>query len=134
MKAGDRAGFAAFNDETGALMIKKDGKKLTLCVAELSVKLSQRDKVVEDATEKIVESIPLATTKIWLRIDGNFVPRTDIATFYYSLDGENWQKVGNDYRLRFDWQRFFMGSKYALFNFATQKIGGYVDVDSFTIE
>ena len=134
MKAGDRAGFAAFNDETCALMIKKDGKKLTLCVAELSVKLSQRDKVVEDATEKIVESIPLATTKIWLRIDGNFVPRTDIATFYYSLDGENWQKVGNDYRLRFDWQRFFMGSKYALFNFATQKIGGYVDVDSFTIE
>ena len=134
MKAGDRAGFAAFNDETGALMMKKDGKKLTLCVAELSVKLSQRDKAVEDATEKIVESIPLATTKIWLRIDGNFVPRTDIATFYYSLDGENWQKVGNDYRLRFDWQRFFMGSKYALFNFATQKIGGYVDVDSFTIE
>jgi len=62
------------------------------------------------------------------------VPRTDIATFYYSLDGENWQKMGNDYRMRFDWQRFFMGSKYALFNFATQKTGGYVDVDSFTIE
>jgi beta-xylosidase len=134
MKAGDRAGFAAFNDETGALMVKKDGKKLTLCATELSVKLSQRDKVVEDATEKIIESIPLNTNKIWLRIDGNFVPRTDIATFYYSLDGENWQKMGNDYRMRFDWQRFFMGSKYALFNFATQKTGGYIDVDFFTIE
>jgi len=42
--------------------------------------------------------------------------------------------MGNDYRMRFDWQRFFMGSKYALFNFATQKTGGYIDVDSFTIE
>jgi hypothetical protein len=36
--------------------------------------------------------------------------------------------------MRFDWQRFFMGSKYALFNFATQKTGGYIDVDFFTIE
>jgi beta-xylosidase len=134
MKAGDRAGFAAFNDETGALMVKKDGKKLTLCAAELSVKLSPRDKAVESATEKIVESLPLTTSKIWLRIDGNFVPRTDIATFYYSLDGDNWQQLGGDYRLRFDWQRFFMGSKYALFNYATQKTGGYIDVDSFTIE
>jgi beta-xylosidase len=95
--------------------------------------LSPRDKAVESATEKIVESLPLTSTKIWLRIDGNFVPRTDVATFYYSLDGEHWQKIGNDYRMRFDWQRFFMGSKYALFNFATQKTGGYIDIDFFTI-
>jgi beta-xylosidase len=134
MKSGDRAGFCAFNDETGALMVKKEGKRLTLCATELSVKLSPRDKAVENVTEKIVEQLPLTTTKLWLRIDANFVPRTDIATFYYSLDGEHWQQMAGDYRLRFDWQRFFMGSKYALFCYATQKTGGYVDVDSFTIE
>ena len=84
--------------------------------------------------EWMVDFAQFKALRTQLRIDGNFVPRTDIATFYYSLDGDNWQQLGGDYRLRFDWQRFFMGSKYALFNYATQKTGGYIDVDSFTIE
>ncbi|MDE5571203.1 MAG: glycoside hydrolase, partial [Prevotella sp.] len=55
----------------------------------------------------------------------------DIATFYYSFDGKEWTQMGADYKLRFDWQRFFMGSRFALFCYATQKAGGWVDVDSF---
>ena len=81
-------------------------KDLWIVILESSVRYKlyrENGFLVENATEKVVESLPLTTTKIWLRIDGNFVPRTDIATFYYSLDGENWQKIGNDYRLRFDW-------------------------------
>jgi hypothetical protein len=31
----------------------------------------------------------------------------------------------------FDYRRFFMGSKFAIFNYATKKAGGYVDVDWF---
>jgi hypothetical protein len=31
----------------------------------------------------------------------------------------------------FDYRRFFMGSKFAIFNYATKKAGGFVDVDSF---
>ena len=47
-------------------------------------------------------------------------------------DGEKWEKIGTtDYRMRFDWRRFFMGSKYAIFCYATKKAGGYIDVDSF---
>ena len=45
MKDGDCAGFAAFNDETCALMVKKQGRNTTLQLVELSVKLSQQDKV-----------------------------------------------------------------------------------------
>jgi len=33
--------------------------------------------------------------------------------------------------MRFDWQRFFMGSKFAIFCYATKKKGGYVDVEDF---
>jgi beta-xylosidase len=138
MRDGDRAGFAAFNSTTGALLIKKIGKKLTLEMSEQSVTLSERDKEVTAVEEKTVESVALQQTKVWLRIDADFRPAEgggyggkDTARFYYSLDGETWTKIGNDYRLLFDWQRFFMGSKFGIFCYATKKKGGYVDVDAF---
>ena len=136
MKDGDCAGFAAFNSETGALMVKKTGKKLTLQMSELDVQLAERTKAVEKAEEKVIETIPLKQSKIWLRIDADFRPGLrggrDSANFFYSLDGTQWTKIGtNDYRMRFDWRRFFMGTKFALFCYATKKIGGYVDIDEF---
>ena len=131
MKDGDIAGLAAFNDNSAVMAIKKVGKKLTLELSEQKVKLSQREKKVENVDIKVVESVELKQQKIWLRIDANFVPRTDIATFSYSLDGKEWTKIGGDYRMGFDWQRFFMGTKFGIFNYATKKVGGYVDVDEF---
>ena len=138
MRDGDRAGFAAFNSNTGALLIKKTGKKLTLEMREQSVTLSDRDKEVTGVEEKTVESVALQQTKVWLRIDADFRPAEnggyagrDVAQFYYSIDGENWTKMGGDYRLLFDWQRFFMGAKFGIFCYATKKKGGYVDVDAF---
>ena len=136
MKDGDCTGFAAFNSETGALMVKKTGKKLTLQMSELDVQLAERTKAVEKAEEKVIETIPLKQSKIWLRIDADFRPGQrggrDAANFFYSLDGTQWTNIGtNDYRMRFDWRRFFMGTKFALFCYATKKIGGYVDIDEF---
>ena len=140
MKDGDRAGLAAFNSDTGALTIKKQGKKLTLEMSEQTCQLTDRDKVVESFDEKVIESVDLSSPKIWLRIDADFrpqterkgfMPGTDLATFYYSLDGEQWTKIGSDYRLGFDWRRFFMGTKFGIFCYATKKKGGYVDVAQF---
>ena len=137
MKDGDRAGLAAFNSDTGALTIKKNGKKLVLEMSEQKVELTEREKAVTNVEEKVIESIELKQQKIWLRIDADFRPTggrfggTDTATFYYSLDGEQWTKIGSDYRMSFDWRRFFMGSKFAIFCYATKKAGGYVDIDDF---
>ena len=138
MKDGDRAGFAAFNSETGALTIRKDGKKVVLEMGESSVQLTEREKAVTKVDEKTVESVDLnpKNNRLWLRIDGDFRPGErggrDAANFFYSLDGDHWTKIGTtDYRMRFDWRRFFMGSKFAIFNYATKKAGGDVDVDCF---
>ena len=140
MKDGDRAGLAAFNSDSGVLTIKKQGKKLTLEMSEQTCKLTDRDKVVESYDEKVIESVALQQPKIWLRINADFrpqterkgfMPGTDLATFYYSLDGEQWTKIGSDYRLGFDWRRFFMGTKFGIFCYATKKSGGYVDVAEF---
>ena len=55
----------------------------------------------------------------------------DKATFFYSTDGNEWTQKGGEYRMRFDWQRFFMGTKFGIFNYATKRLGGWIDVDSF---
>ena len=102
-------------------------------MSEQKVQLDDRTKAVTNLDEKVIESVELKQNKIWLRLDGDFQPRhNDAANFYYSLDGEQWTQIGTkNYRMIFDYRRFFMGSKFAIFNYATKKAGGYVDVDSF---
>ena len=142
MKDGDCTGLAAFNSDTGALVIKKNGKKLSLQMVEMTCQLSDKDKEVTSFEEKVIEETPLATSTIWLRIDADFRPSqgqgmrrmggADCANFFYSLDGTHWTKIGTEnYRLGFDWRRFFMGTKFGLFIYATKKAGGYVDIDEF---
>ena len=141
LKDGDCAGFAAFNSDSGLLTVKKKGKRLVLEMSEQKVELTEREKAVTAVEEQVIESVDLKQNKIWLRIDADFrpmkehkgmMPGTDLATFYYSLDGEQWTKIGSDYKLGFDWRRFFMGSKFTLFCYATKKAGGYADFDNFT--
>ena len=144
MKDGDCAGFAAFNSDTGALTVKRIGKAFFLEMEEMSVQLTDREKAVTKVDQKMIEGIALSllspkSKKIWLRIDADFRAGErggrDAANFYYSFDGENFKQIGTkDYRLRFDWRRFFMGSKFALFNYATKKSGGFADFESFTYE
>lgn len=138
MKDGDCAGFAVFNSDTGSLTLKKRGKKVYLEMEELSAQLSDREKAITKYDEKMISGVALSSksSKVWLRIDGDFSPvqrgGKDAANFYYSIDGENWTQIGTkDYKMRFDWRRFFMGSKYSIFNYATKKAGGYIDVDRF---
>ena len=142
MQDGDCAGLSAFNGDSGVLTIKKEGKKLVLQMSEQKVSLTDREKAVTNVDEKVIETVDLSaayqaakikTPVIWLRLDGDFQPgHNDVANFYYSLDGEQWTKIGTEnYRMIFDYRRFFMGSKFGIFNYATKKAGGYVDVDEF---
>jgi hypothetical protein len=137
MKDGDCAGFTAFNGDSGVLTLRKTGKTVTLEMSEQKVSLTDSEKAVSNVDVKAVESVALNKAskqqKIWLRIDGDFQPgHNDAANFYYSLDGDHWTQIGTkNYRCVFDYRRFFMGSKFAIFNYATKKTGGYIDVDAF---
>ncbi len=138
MKDGDCCGLAAFNGDSGVLTIKKKGSKLFLEMSEQVVSLTDREKAVTKVEEKVIETVNLSTLRptpstIYLKLTGDFQPgHNDAANFYYSLDGKEWTKIGTtDYRMRFDYRRFFMGSKFAIFNYATLRTGGFIDVDSF---
>ena len=144
MKDGDCAGLAAFNGDSGVLTIKKQGKKTVLEMSEQKVSLTDHEKAVTNVDVKVIETVDLSAAfksqtsnlksqTIYLRLDGDFRPgQHDVANFYYSLNGENWTQIGTkNYRMIFDYRRFFMGTKIGIFNYATKKKGGYVDVDEF---
>lgn len=131
MKDGDRAGFSAFNGDAGLLCVIAEGGKKYLTMTTNVVDLRGSDKAVLNVKAEEKERIELIQNKIYLRIDADFRVNKDIATFYYSTDNKNWKKIGTDFKMIFDYRRFFMGTKFALFNYATKSAGGYVDFDYF---
>lgn len=132
MKDGDIAGFSAFNGDAGVVKIVKDGKKVFVVADSQNVELTDKEKRVTkvDVTESYRQQLR-KQKEIYFRIDANFLPGKDVADFYYSTDGKDWVKVLEGYKMIFDYRRFFMGSKFAIFNYATKKAGGYVDIDWF---
>ena len=130
MKDGDVAGFSAFNGDAGVLSVVMERNKKYLTMAGNSVSL-YNSKAIKGV--KVDEKARVALTKnvVYLRIDGDFNLNKDLATFYYSYDNKNWQSIGTEYKMIFDYRRMFMGSKFAIFNYATKMVGGYVDVDFF---
>ena len=132
MKAGDRAGFAAWNRDAGLLTIADDGNGHRRLIAQTSsVALGEPDHSVTDVETTDTESVPLDSDDLWLRISADFRPGTDIATFAYSSDGKEWKTIGKPFKMQFDYRRFFMGTRFAIFNYSTTGDGGFIDVDSF---
>lgn len=130
MKNGDVTGFSAFNGDSGLLSVRMNDNKKYLSMSTNVVDLDSK-KAVRGVEVVEKESVELKQNTIYLRIDGDFNLHKDLATFYYSLDNKNWITIGSEFKMIFDYKRLFMGTKFAIFNYATNEIGGYVDIDFF---
>ncbi|HEY9123765.1 MAG TPA: glycoside hydrolase 43 family protein [Bacteroidales bacterium] len=131
MKDGDVAGFSAFNGNAALLSIVVLGNKKFLTMSTNVVELDNDSKAVLKVDVEEKARVELSKDVIFLRIDADFNLNKDLATFYYSFDNKNWTPIGAEFKMIFDYRKFFMGTKFALFNYATKTIGGYVDVDFF---
>ncbi len=129
MRDGDRAGFAAFNGDSGVLTIEKDGGRLSLVVSEQKSIFREPEHCIDSVAVSEQGRVALPQDVVWLRIEGDFT--CDVAHFAYSLDGSTWQSFGCGIKMTYDYRRMFMGSRFALFNYATQQVGGYVDIAFF---
>lgn len=126
MKEGDTAGLAAFAEKYGYVAVKiEDGKKYIV-----TVWYDDNDDVEQEFETERVE---ITENEVYLRVDCDYKNAADKAYFYYSLDGENWTKIGNTLKMNY-YGLHFMGYRYAIFNFPTKQSGGYVDVDYFRVE
>ena len=116
MKDGDIAGLAVFQDPYAyiAATREKGLKKL----------------IMVNNGEKIA-SIPINGNTVYLRTITSNTPGK--ATFEYSFDNKTFTQLGNELVMRFS-LKIFTGNKFCLFNYATDKTGGYVDFDWFRVK
>lgn len=134
MRPGDRAGLSAFNSDAGMLELTPQGSGYSLKMVTESVHLSNQPHDITGVDRTEVDSVVLSKGKVWLRMAADFRPGQDWARFSYSTDGVNFRPLGTPFKMVFDYRRFFMGSRVAIYNYATTTTGGWIDVDQFLID
>jgi len=141
MKAGDYAGLAAFQFNYGKVGVRvtDDGKKKIYMAKNGGY--SGNSNIV-NSKDAIVEEVDLNADIVYVKtdykfntIDANFNSSNNIdkVNFFYSLDGNNWTKIGGEIGMTYD-LKMFTGYKFAIYSYPTKNVGGYVDVDSFIYE
>jgi beta-xylosidase len=121
MNDGDIAGLAAFQKQYGIVGVKMEGSVKSVVMIS-----------AESGSAIMLANIPLTQNIVYLKIDFDFVERTDKAYFYYSLDGKLWTKIGKPLQMSYSLAHF-VGYRFALFNYSTKAAGGFVDFDYFRV-
>ena len=126
MKNGDYAGLAAFSYNYGYIAVKKEGTGAKL------VMVDAHNNQTEGADKpRVAASVDCTSDIVYLKEDFNFAGG-DKVTFYYSFDGSTWTQLGDPMQLSYE-LKHFMGSKFAIFNYATKSTGGHADFDYFRV-
>ena len=134
MKNGDYAGIGALQDQYGFVGIKMadDAKHIVMATAPQTEKSYEVGAYKTGIPEIERESVPLTENTLYLRVDFDFTNAIDEAEFYYSLCQNKWTKIGGKLKMSYRLSHF-TGYRFALFNFATKSLGGYVDFDWFRV-
>jgi hypothetical protein len=130
MKDGDVAGLSMFRQSSAWIGIKRaGGASKVAMVSDLT--MDGNWNTTGTGTE--VASAAVSGGKIWLRVAADITPGANRqAQFSYSVDGSQFTPLGSKFTLNDTWN-FFMGYRYAIFNYATQSLGGSVNVASFQV-
>lgn len=122
MKDGDFAGLCLLQKNYGLVGVRVDGNSKSI------VMINAGNGIAEAAA-----TVPLNTNTIYFKAACDFTDKKDVAEFYYSLDGKNWQHIGTTLKMSYTLPHF-MGYRFGLFNYATKNIGGFSDFDFFHID
>lgn len=123
MAEGDICGFGVFQDPLAFIGIKQtEGeRRLIYRVSSRTNKRNEVSKYGPSLTDGIV----------YLRAVPSF--NKGKCRFYYSTDNKTFTEFGEEFRMEYDLS-VFTGNKFAIFNYATKELGGYIDVDWFSAE
>ena len=126
MKEGDMAGLTIQQDPYAYIAVHMKDEKKQLIWAQDTLKTVD-GFVPASVTETSVD----IDTVIYLR--AQFDCGTSKTRFFYSTDNKEYVPLGNETTLQYNLS-IFVGARFGIFNYATQALGGYVDVDWFTTE
>ncbi|KAI1867666.1 hypothetical protein JX265_007468 [Neoarthrinium moseri] len=136
MADGDRAGAALFRDWSAYIGVHKEGNTATLVYVN---DVTLNDDWTTKSKGTVAATGPtLTASTVYLRIVADITPALNLnpvreGVFSYSLDGQNWTQLGGSFLLRNSYT-FFMGYRFAAFNFATKALGGQATLRSFSME
>ncbi|KUO07944.1 glycoside hydrolase 43 family protein [Streptomyces sp. DSM 15324] len=130
MRDGDRAGLAMLRDSSAWIGLKRDNGTTRLVMVD-GLTMDSNWNTTSTGTERA--SAAITGTRVWLRAAADIRPGTGRqARFSYSTNGTTYTTLGPAFTLNSAWQ-FFMGYRYAIFNHATQALGGAVTVHRFEL-
>ncbi|KAF2251682.1 glycoside hydrolase family 43 protein [Trematosphaeria pertusa] len=130
---GDRTGLAAFRDRSAYIGIHRSNGTNTIIAAFNATIDEFSGATLDNGT--IVASIPVPsdTRILWVRTNLDARPNgSKAAEFFYSMDGRRWEQLGGTYELYTGWA-FFLGYRFAVFNYATVALGGQIRIKEWTV-
>jgi beta-xylosidase len=132
MQNGDRSGLAVFRNSSAWIGVRRDNGA-TRVVMTNGLTMDRNNDWATASTGAEQASAPVSGGRIWLRAAADIRPGSGRqATFSYSTNGTTFTPLGNPLTLNNEWY-FFMGYRFAIFNHATQSLGGTVTVSRFTL-
>ncbi|MFN8076818.1 MAG: family 43 glycosylhydrolase [Kineosporiaceae bacterium] len=130
LRDGDRAGLAMLRDVSAWIGVVNDGGSTRLA---MTTGLTMDSNWNTTSKGTVAASVPVSGGKVWLRATADVAPGgSKQATFWYSVDGVSFQRLGPAFTMNSNWT-FFMGYRFAMFAYATKALGGAATVRSFTI-
>jgi beta-xylosidase len=134
MRDGDRAGLAAFQGDAAMLEVRRIGKRTQLAMHLEKSQFDHKNMVITKVEPSDEASVDIPSKVIYLRMVADFKLHQDLATFFYSLDNKTWKPLGRPFKMLYDYTRLFMGTRAAIYNYATKDLGGYIDIDWYHLE
>ncbi|KAG7130850.1 Beta-xylosidase like protein [Verticillium longisporum] len=129
---GDRAGLAAFRDQSASIGVYRAGDAYTLIAVHGMIIDEWNGTTISTGRVEATAPVPAGARKVWLRAELDARPAgTRAANFLYSFDGKAFTTLGGTYQMTNGWA-FFLGYRFGIFNYATKAHGGSVKVGSFT--
>jgi beta-xylosidase len=125
---GDRAGLAMLRDSSAWIGVRRDGSTNRVVMVN---GLTMNSSWATTSTGTEIAGANVSGGRIWLRATADIRPGSGRqARFSYSTDGTTFIPLGSALTLNNAWQ-FFMGYRYAIFNYATRALGGAATVRRF---
>ena len=141
MIVGDFAGLSAFQFNYGkvGVYVNDSGNKKIYMAKNGGYGSNTQ---IVDSNDKIIQEVDLKQDEVFLKVDfyfndvdNNFncLYNIDKVNFYYSLDENNWIKIGEELVMTYD-LKMFTGYRFGIYSYPTKNVGGYVDIDYFKYE
>ncbi len=121
MNSGDYAGIVALQGNYGMIGVRADENGLKRVV------VSKKDS---EGRQKEEMYLLFTGTQIFLKIEFNFENSIDIASFYFSTDGNQWRTLGTNLKMAYTLD-LFIGYRIGVFYYSRKQTGGVADFRNF---